>query len=107
MRKASIWFLVIAGLAGLLTALSAGGHGGGGVARLDGSIQREPMVWHMGLPDKWVEWESSPNAHIVKVSLLSWSFAILVASVCALCGAVLLSLQRSQAETSSISENHA
>jgi hypothetical protein len=106
MRKASIWFLVIAGLGGMLTAFSVEGHGGGGVSRPDGSIEREPMVWQLGLPDRWVVWESSPNAHIVNVSLVSWSFAILVASVCALCGAVLLSLKRSQAETSSISESH-
>jgi hypothetical protein len=38
MRKASIWLLIIAGLIGLLTALSGGGHGGGAVSRRDGSI---------------------------------------------------------------------
>ncbi len=96
MRKASIWFLVIAGLGGMLTALSVERHGGGGMSRPDGSIEREPMVWHLGLPDKWVEWESSPNAHAVNVSLVSWSFAILIASVCALCGGVRLILKRSR-----------
>jgi hypothetical protein len=98
--QASIWLLMIAGLVGLLAALSGERHGGGVVSRPDGSIDQEPMVWHLGLPDKWVELESRPNAHLMSVDLLSWSFGILVAGLCALCGAVLLSLKRSQAEPS-------
>jgi hypothetical protein len=92
MRKAGVWFLTVAGLVGLLTAFSFQGHGGG-VSRLQpvGPTHVEPMVWRVGLPDTWLEWESRPNAHIAGYYFLSWSFGILVASGCALCWAVLLS----------------
>jgi len=92
MRMARVWFLAIAGLVGLLTAFSFEGHGGG-VSRPQpaGPTHVEPMVWRLGLPDTWLEWDSRPQAKIVGVYLLSWSFGILVASVCSLCGAVLLS----------------
>jgi hypothetical protein len=103
MRKASVWFLAIAGLAGLVTALWPAAHGGG-VSRLrpEGPTLVEPMVYRMGHPDAWLEWsgrpngvpdewESRPNGEKAGVYFLRWSFGILVASVCALCYAMLLS----------------
>jgi hypothetical protein len=92
MRKVAVWFLTIAGLIGLLTALSFEGHGGGVEIQGQGAAAepiRQPMVWRVGFPDKWLEFESQPNAHVAGVNVLSWSFVILSASVCALCTALL------------------
>jgi hypothetical protein len=94
MRKVPIWLLLIAGLIGLVMALgSFQGRGGGREIQGDGGIvervREERMIRRMGYPDTWLEWESRPNAHIVGVYFLSWSFGILVASVCALCGVLV------------------
>jgi hypothetical protein len=91
MRKAGVWLLSIAGVVGLLTALSFEGHGGG-VSRLqpEGPIVDGPMTYRVGIPDAWLEWESSLNGRIADVHFVRWSFAILLVSVCALCSAVLL-----------------
>ena len=94
MRKA--WFLTIAGVIGLIMALSIEGHIRG-VSDLqpDGPISMGPMIYRMGFPDGWLEWESSPNSHshIMGVHFDRWSFAILVASVCAICSAVVLRMR--------------
>src|SRR5262245_15467662 len=80
MRRAGVWILTIAGLVGLLMALTFEGRGG-----------PQGSAFRMGLPDAWVEWESTPNGHTFGVYILRWSFGILVASVYALYYAVRLS----------------
>jgi hypothetical protein len=92
MRKASVGFLTIAGVVGLVTALSFQAHGGG-VSRpgAEGPALVEPMSYRVGVPDAWLVWESGPDGRTRGVYLLRWSFAILVASVCALCCAARLS----------------
>ena len=80
MRKAAVWMLTIAGLAGLCMALGFEGRGG-------------PQGWvhRVGYPDAWVEWESTPDGFTSGMHVVRWSVGILVASVYALCYAVRLS----------------
>ena len=77
MRKAAVWVLTIAGLAGLCMALGFEGRGG-----------PQGWVYRVGYPDAWVEWESTPAGHTYGVNVLRWSFGTLVASVYALYYAV-------------------
>jgi hypothetical protein len=95
MRKVAAWLLLIAGLIGLLGVGSVEGRGGGREIQGGGGgveiAREEPMVWRLGFPDTWLEWESRPKVRIAGVYCLSWSFGILCASVCALCGALVLS----------------
>jgi hypothetical protein len=100
MRTAGVWLLSITGSVGLLAALSVhGGGGGASTPQLGGPIHVEPLVWRVGLPDGWLGWErpgyllgqeSRPNVHFAGVRVLTWSFGILGASVCALGCAALL-----------------
>jgi hypothetical protein len=52
MRKASVWFLTLAGVVAVVTALSFEGHGGG-VSRLrpEGPTLVQSIVCRMGLPE--------------------------------------------------------
>ena len=104
MRKAGVWLLTITGLIGLLVAFSVhGGGGGASTPRPGGPVHVEPLVWRVGLPDGWLEWErpgfllgqeSRPNVHFTGVYVLTWSFGILSASLCALGCAALLGRRR-------------
>ena len=80
MRKSSVWLLTIAGLVGLVMAL--------GFERPAGP---QGWVFRMGFPDTLAEAEWTSNSYTGRVYFLRWSFAILVASVYALCFAVRLS----------------
>jgi hypothetical protein len=98
MRKVGFWSLTIAGLVGLLAAFSVKGEGGG-VSRFrpEGPMVRDPIVWQVGLPDAWLEWQSGLNPTL---HFSHWSFLILVASVFALCGALKLRLRTPRKEPS-------
>jgi hypothetical protein len=93
MRNAGVWLLTMAGMVGLLAALGIHG-GGGGTSTLQpgGPIHVEPLVWHVGLPDGWLRWErpryllgqeDQPTTRFAGMYVLTWSFGILGASVCA------------------------
>ncbi len=100
MQKAGVWLLTIIGLVGLLVALSFEGHGAGAsTPQPGGPVHVAPVVWPVGLPDTWLEWErpgyllgqeGRPHVHFAGVYVLRWSFGILVASACALgCASIL------------------
>lgn len=83
MRTTHALFLTIAGFLGLLMAFCF-------EARRDG----QTSVLRIGLPDGSFVWETTPAGQASGVHVLSWSFAILVASVCALYYGVQLSWRK-------------
>ena len=88
MRRVILWVLTIGGLIGLLTAF------GFELKQQTRSVTKDSIVidttLRVGEPDVWLEWEDGPNGRKSDLHIVRWSFVILVASVFALCSAVLL-----------------
>lgn len=83
MQKIPVWVFSVGGVIGLLFAL--GFHGSSGPNGAE---------FHMGYPDSWVVWESTPNSHHSEVNFFRWSVLILVASIWALSHAARLSRRK-------------